>query len=44
MQHTLHRDQALVNIASIRFQTDALSGARGAQQLYLHQCDYESLS
>jgi hypothetical protein len=33
-----------VNIASIRFQTDALSGARGAQQLYLHQCDYESLS
>jgi hypothetical protein len=41
---TLHRDQALVNIASARLQTDALSGARGSQQLYLHQCDYESLS
>ena len=33
-----------MNIVSFRLQTDALSGARGSQQLYLHQCDYESLS
>lgn len=33
-----------MNIASVRLQTDALSGARASQQMYLHQCDYESLS
>jgi hypothetical protein len=32
-----------VNVASVRLQTDALNGARGSQQLYLHQSDYESL-
>lgn len=33
-----------MNIASVHLRTDALSGARGSQQLYLHQCDYKSLS
>ena len=33
-----------MNIASVRLLIDALSGARGSQQLYLHQYDYGLLS